>query len=235
MKKRIGTWAFSMLLAVLLVSVMVVPAVAQDEKDYENTKLDIVDTASLQERPPSLIQDLRSKGCSEEEIAEVIVNLPRVSYLPGWTEEDDKRISPLLQQGRGGINYSYNKVTTASCAQDSTDPMFSSGMWLFDEVFKGVNGRVYPGPMECSSDGTKYQYLTTHLGKEIDNAPNWIEVGIATFNWEPGQYYVFTYDNNDIGNEWITHSEFTDGNRDYNFEIFISDVKEQEGYPYTIF
>jgi len=88
--------------------------------------------------------------------------------------------------------------------------------------------------MECSSNGTKYQYLTTHMGKLINTTHNWIEVGIITKSWDPGQYCVFTFDNNDIENEWITHSNFTDGSRDYDFEIFISDVQHQEGYPYMI-
>jgi len=105
---------------------------------------------------------------------------------------------------------------------------------LFDTVFAGVYGRVHPGPMECSSSGTKYQYLTTHLGKKIGTTDNWIEIGVETVYWNPGHYYVFTYDNNDIGNEWITHHDLTDGSRDYNFEIYVSNKQYPEGYPYMI-
>jgi len=100
MKRRKEMRAFSALLALLLVSVMAVPAMAQDEMGQENAGLDIADNATLQERMPPVIQELRNKGCSDEEIAEAIINLPRVSYLSGWTEEDDKRVSPLLQRER---------------------------------------------------------------------------------------------------------------------------------------
>lgn len=235
MNGKIGMRAFSMLLAVLLVSMGFVSAMAADAEAPELEKMGIVDTATLQERSPSFIKELRSKGYSEEEIAEAIVNLPRVSYIAGWTEVDDKRVSPLLQQGREGVNYSmHGEANTLTESRESVDKMFSSGMWLFDTVFAGVNGRVYPGPMECSSNGTKYQYLTTHLGKKIGTTDNWIEIGIETVYWNPGHYYIFTYDNNDVGNEWITHDDFADGDKDYNFEIYVSGVQHPEGYPYMI-
>ncbi|WP_305066059.1 hypothetical protein [Methanoculleus sp.] len=235
MSGKIGMRIFSMLLAMLLVSVGVVPAMAMDGKTSETANLDIVDPAMLKERTPSFINELRSKGCSEEEIAEAIVNLPRVSYISGWTEEDNKRISPLLQQGREGINYSmHGEANIMAENRDSGEDLIPSGMFLFDTVFSGVNGRVYPGPMECSSGGTKYQYLTTHLGKKIGSTDNWIEIGVETVYWNPGHYYIFTYDNNDVGNEWVTHYDLTDGSRDYNFEIYVSDVEYQEGYPYMI-
>ena len=196
---KIGMQAFSMLLAVLLVSVMMVPVVAVDAKIPENEKLDIVDPAMLKERTPSFINELRSKGCSEEEIAEAIVNLPRVSYISGWTEEDNKRISPLLQQGREGIDYSmHGEVNIMAENRDSGEDLIPSGMFLFDTVFSGVNGRVYPGPMECSSGGTKYQYLTTHLGKKIGSTDNWIEIGVETVYWNPGHYYIFTPNSSSI-------------------------------------
>jgi len=41
----------------------------------------------------------------------------------------------------------------------------------------------------------------------------------------------FTYDNNDVGNEWVTHYDLTDGSRDYNFEIYVSDVEYQVRLP----
>ncbi len=235
MNRKIGMRALSLVLAVLLVSVGVVPAIAMDAKAPELEKLDIVDVAALQERSPSFVYELRSKGCSEEQIAETIVNLPRVSYIAGWAEADDKQVSPLLQQGRKGLNYSmHGETNILTDNRASGEKMFSSGMWLFDTVFSGVNGRVFPGPMECSSSGTKYQYLTTHLGKKIDTTDNWIEIGVETVNWSPGHYYIFTYDNNDVGNEWVTHYDLTDGNRDYNFEIYVSSVQYPEGYPYMI-
>lgn len=106
MSGKLGTQAFSVLLAVLLVSVMMVPAMATDAKAPDIGKMDIVDAVTLQERSPVFISELRSKGCSEEEIAEAIRSLPRVSYLDGWTEADDKRVSSLLQQARDEVNYS---------------------------------------------------------------------------------------------------------------------------------
>ncbi|MGC9436058.1 MAG: hypothetical protein ACP5C4_08305 [Methanomicrobiales archaeon] len=235
MKEKIGMRAFTVILAMLLMGMVMVPAMAVEPETSENANLDIVDPATLRERTPPFINDLRERGCSEEEIAEAIVNLPRISYISGWTEEDDKRISPLFQQQREAMDYSMHvEENSMAKNRDSEDRMFSSGMWLFDTVFAGVNGRVYPGPMECSSSGTKYQYLTTHLGKKIGSTDNWIEIGVETVYWNPSHYYVFTYDNNDIGNEWVTHYDLTDGSRDYGFEIYVSDVEYQEGYPYMI-
>ncbi|KLK88410.1 hypothetical protein SZ63_05145 [Methanoculleus sediminis] len=97
---------FSVSLAVLLASVTVVPAMAADAGALDIEQVDIVDAATLRERSPSFISELRSEGCSEEGIAEAIRSLPRVSYLGGWTEADDRRVSPLLQQARDELNYS---------------------------------------------------------------------------------------------------------------------------------
>ncbi|MDK2890818.1 MAG: hypothetical protein PWR21_1450 [Methanoculleus sp.] len=106
MSGKMGMQAFFVPLAVLLVSVMMVPAMAADAGALDIEKLDIVDAATLRERPPSFVSELRSEGCSEEEIAGAIRSLPRVSYLDGWTEADDRRVSPLLQQARDELSYS---------------------------------------------------------------------------------------------------------------------------------
>ncbi len=237
MNGKIGMRAFSVLLALLLVSVMMVPVVAMDAKTPDIEKLDIVDTETLQKRSPSFISELRSKGCSEEEIAEAIRSLPQVSYLDGWTEADDKRVSPLLQQARDEVNYSmHGEIDPLTEDSVSAVKMCSSGIWLFDTVFQGVNGWVHPGPMECSSDGTRRQFLTTHLGKKIGTTDNWIEIGIETFcdDPNPARYHVFTYDNNDVVQQMRVHANLTNGDRDYNFEIYVSDVQYPEGYPYMI-
>src|SRR5690606_37410601 len=131
-------------------------------------KLDIVDPATLQERSPSFISELLSKGCSEEEIAEAMRSLPRVSYFDEWTEADDKRVSPLMQQAMDEVNYSmYGEIDPLTEDGVSAVKMCSSGIWLFHTVFQGVNGWVHPGLMACSSDGTRRQFLTTNLGKKI--------------------------------------------------------------------
>ncbi len=122
MSGKLGTQAFSVLLAVLLVSVMVVPAMATDAGALDIEKLDIVDTETLQKRSPSFISELRSKGCSEEEIAEAIRSLPRVSYLDGWTEADDKRVSSLLQQARDELNYSMHGETDSLTEDRASGP-----------------------------------------------------------------------------------------------------------------
>lgn len=131
MKREIKIPAFPALLGILLVIVIVmaVTAMAQDEMDSENAGLDIVDNATLQERTPPVILELRNKGCSDEEIADAIISLPRVSYLSGWTEEDDKRVSPLLQREREELNYSMHGTgQTLSSTQDSSERMFPSGL-----------------------------------------------------------------------------------------------------------
>lgn len=228
--------AVSALLAVLLASVMIVPAMATSGEQLGDRGLDIVDQEIFRERPPSFISELRNRGYSEEDIAEKIVSSPRVTYLGNWTAEDDKRMSPLLQKGRVAVNYSmygdYSNEPTCSLAVNEV--MSISGIWLRDTVFQGIYGMVHPGPMECSSSGTNYQYLTTHLGKKIGTAENWIEIGVETVSWSPGHYYIFTYDNNDVGNEWITHYDLTEGNQDYSFEIYVSSSSRPEGYPYMI-
>jgi len=50
----------------------------------------------------------------------------------------------------------------------------------------------------------------------------------------PARYHVFTYDNNDMVQQMRVHANLTNGDRDYNFEIYVSGVQYPEGYPYMI-
>lgn len=212
MKTRIGLRAFTVILAMLLVSVIVVPAMAIDSKTSENAKLDIVDAETLQERSPSFINELRRKGGSEEEIAEAIVSY-RIEdkYLDGWTEEEVEKLSEELRWTRVA---SHEALTSADEEKNSSirlDGQYqsSSGMYLIDSLYKGVNGRVHPGPMECSSGSTIYQYLTSHLGKETNGQPNWIEIGIQTVSWRPNEYILFSWDENAGGGREMGRLRYT--------------------------
>jgi len=122
-----------------------------------------------------------------------------------------------------------------SSAAVSGQHMESAGMTIYEYNYRGFNGMMHPGPMECSSSGTIYQYLTNHVGKYMNSKDNWVEVGVETAYWNPGQYFVFTYDNNaPSGQEWVTHTSFTNGNSNYNFDLYISSVLYPQGYPYML-
>jgi len=239
MKKRIEIRALSVLLALLLVSVVMVPAMALDSAPSENSTLDIVDAATLQERSPPFISELRSKGCSEEEIAEAIVNY-RIEdkYLNGWTEEEVKKLSEELRWTRVARHEALTSVDEEENSNIRLAGQYqsTSGMYLIDSLYNGVNGRVYPGPMECSSSGTIYQYLTSHLGKETNGQPNWIEIGIQTVSWRPGEYILFSWDENAEGDaKWEDYGTLPAGDSDYNFEIYLSSVYYPgQGYPYML-
>jgi len=238
MNGKIGMRAFSMLLALLLVSVSVMPTMAMDAKAPDIGKMDVVDAATLQERSPAFINDLRSKGCSEDEIAEAIVNYPCDNvYLDGWTEEA-KKLSEELRETR----LAHRQAVLSSSEENISNLRFddqhqsNSGMYLYDALYSGLNGWVHPGSMNCSSSGTIYQYLTSHLGRETDELPNWIEIGVQTVWWRPGEYILFTWDENAEGdNKWEDYGTFTAGDRDYNFEIYVSPVYYSgQGYPYML-
>jgi len=169
MNGKIGLRAFSTLLAIMLVSVVAVPAVASDARAPELEKLDVVDATTLQERSPAFINDLRSKGCSEEEIAEAIVNYPCDDvYLDGWTEEEAKKLSEELRETRLTHHQAVLSLSGegSSNLQVEDQNQSDSGMYLSDSLYSGLNGLVHPGLMNCSSNGTIYQYLTSHLGKK---------------------------------------------------------------------
>jgi len=236
---KIGMRVFSVLLALLLVSVGIVPAVAVEAKAPELEKLDIVDAATLQERSPAFINDLRNRGCSEEEIAEAIVNYPcNDVYLDGWTAEEAKKLSEELRETRVAHREAVLSLSGENISNLRFDDQHQSdsGMQLYDSLYSGLNGRVHPGAMNCSSDGTIYQYLTSHLGRETDELPNWIEIGVQTVWWRPGEHILFTWDENAEGdNKWEDYGSFTAGDRDYNFEIYVSPVYYSgQGYPYML-
>ncbi|WP_216842908.1 hypothetical protein, partial [Methanogenium sp. MK-MG] len=232
--------ALSVLLVLLLVSAIVVPGMAASGDKFETVKLDIVDAATIEERTPQFINDLKSKGCSEEEIAEAIVNYPcDDKYLDGWTEGDAKKLSEELRWTR--IAHHQAEITSSEERSSNVrlDGQYqsSSGMYLIDSLYSGVNGRVHPGSMECSSDGTLYQYLTSHLGKETNGLPNWIEIGVQTVFWRPNEYILFSWDENAEGDaRWEDYGILPEGgDRDYNFGIYVSPVYcSGQGYPYTL-
>ncbi len=239
MNGKIGMRALSMLLALLLVSVGVMPTMAMDAKAPDIGQMDVVDAATLQERSPAFISDLRSKGCSEEEIAEVIVNYPCDDvYLDGWTEEEAKKLSEELRETRLAHRQAVLSLSEENISNLRFDDQHqsNSGMYLYDALYSGLNGWVHPGSMNCSSSGTIYQYLTSHLGRETDELPNWIEIGVQTVWWRPGEYILFTWDENAEGDKkWKDYGTFTAGDRDYNFEIYVSPIYYSgEGYPYML-
>lgn len=148
MNGKIGLRGLSMLLAVLPVSVVVVPAVAVDAKAPALEKMDIVDTATLQERSPAFINDLRNRRCSEEEIAEAIVNYPCDDvYLDGWTGEETKKLSEELRETRLAHHQAVLPLSREGDSNLRLDEQhqFNSRMYLYDALYSGLNGRVHPG------------------------------------------------------------------------------------------
>ena len=226
------------LLALLLAAMAVVPIVSAAE---QNKGSGIIANSSpiINERSPSFLKDLKNEGATDEQIAAAIVNYSRISYINGWTQADDLNYSPLLQQGRTNKSYprpSDRRSTLFPSVQTTSGQyMDSGGITIYEYNYRGFNGIIHPGSMQCSSSGTIYQYLTNHLGKIINSQDNWIEIGVETTYWNSGQYFVFTYDNHaPSGQEWVTHSSFTNGNTDHTFDIYVSNVLYAQGYPYVI-
>jgi len=225
------------LLALLLAAMAMVPMVSAEIQ--KNGMGNIADSNANNERSPQFLKDLKSKGATEEQIAAAIVNYSRVSYIGTWTQADDQKFSPLLSQGRSNKSYTkpsnIHETSLLSARTTSGQHMESAGITIDEYNYRGFNGVMHPGSMQCSSSGTIYQYLTNHLGKIINSQDNWIEVGVETTYWNSGQYYVFTYDNHaPPGEEWRTHSSFTNGNSDHTFDIYVSNTLYSQGYPYVI-
>ncbi|MGB7787206.1 hypothetical protein [Methanoregula sp.] len=225
------------LLALLLAAMAMVPMVSAEM--HNKVSPDIAQSDTINERSPAFLNDLKNKGSTDEQIAAAIVNYSRVSYINGWTQADDQKYSPLLKQGRSNKSYTSpsNPGGALSTAAQTVSGQYmdSAGMTIYEYDYRGLNGIMHPGSMQCSSTGTIYQYLTNHLGKVISGQDNWVEVGVETTYWNPGQYFVFTYDNHATpGQEWITHSSFTNGNTDHTFDIYVSNVLYSQGYPYVL-
>jgi hypothetical protein len=230
---------YGVILLVLLLAAMAMVPFAGAEKQNENSGT-IADSSIINERSPTFLKELKNENATDEQIAAAIVNYSRISYINGWTQADDLKYSPLLQQGRTNKNYSLpsdHRSTLFSSVQATTSGQYmdSGGMTIYEYNYRGFNGVMHPGSMQCSSSGTIYQYLTNHLGKIINSQDNWIEIGVETTYWNSGQYFVFTYDNNaPSGQEWTTHTSFTNGNTDHTFDIYVSNVQYSQGYPYVI-
>ncbi|MCC7565764.1 MAG: hypothetical protein KO206_05750 [Methanomicrobiaceae archaeon] len=228
MKSKIGMRAFSLLLAVMLISVVVPAAVSVDEITFVSG--DVLGEVTLIERSPSLVQELRKNPDAEETIAAAIHNYPRVVYLTGWSDDDNERIKGIYERAK---EYWEQEAGVRSWTQKD------GRMWINEYNYRGINGLMHPGGMGVSSSGTNCQYLTSHLGQPIGGYPCWIEVGVAKFseifNGDPNEFVIFTVDSTlPEGDKFVSHGNFTNGNRDFNFEIYVSSVQYPQGYPYML-
>ena len=228
MKQKNEMRALSVLLALLLVSVVMVSAVSADEPTWISG--DVVDEATQLERSPSLIQECRSNQDTEKAIADAIHNSPRVTYLAGWSEDDTERVKSIYKRAKESEE---EETEVRSWAQKD------GRMWIDEYNYRGINGIVHPGDMEVSSSGTNHQYLTSHLGQPVGGDPCWIEVGVAKFSeifgGDPNEFVVYTVDSTLPEDEQFEpHANFTNGNQDFNFEVYVSNVLYPEGYPYLL-
>ncbi|MBE0428092.1 MAG: hypothetical protein IBX72_15820 [Nitrospirae bacterium] len=221
MKKSKGMQLGAMLAAMLLVGIAFVPAVSAQELNGQKIP-DRVDKATLDDRTPPIIKELRNKGFKEAQIAQTILNIS-IKYQEGWTDEDNKRVVGYFQKIKKGLkNNTIQTIGTQAVAQKD------GRMVIYEENYRGINGYIRPGPMEVSSSGTQYQYFTSHLGA----AGKWIEVGVARFYWNPNEYVVYTYDSTQpAGQEWRTWG-IVNPNIDNNFEIYVHNFNDGQGYPY---
>jgi len=228
MKGKTGMQALSVLLAVMLASAVLVSVVSADVKKC--VVGDVVDEATLIERSSSLIREYRTNADAEKAIAAEIQKLPRVSYLAGWSEDDAERVKHVYAQAK---EFEEQKIGDRSLTQKD------GRMWIDEYNYRGINGFVHPGGMEVSSSGTNCQYLTSHLGQPIGGNPCWIEVGVAKFSevfgGDPDEFVIYTTDSTlPEKDQFEPHGSFTNGNQDFNFEIYVSSVQDPEGYPYMI-
>ncbi|MGB7787790.1 hypothetical protein [Methanoregula sp.] len=181
------------LLALLLAGMAMVPMVsATEQANYLRPDKGIVDNFTLAARTPLQVQDMRSKGLTENEIAQYLLKMP-IARQPGWTDADDKKVQEYFKQfpetGMQSISPMYQEVQ-------------KDGRMAINEYdYHGINGYMNPGNLEVSNTGTEAHYFTSHIG----NSGNWVEVGVARFNFSSSQYIVYTYDSGrPSGQQWKT-------------------------------
>lgn len=225
--------------ALLIVGAIFVPAVSANENNLEGTCPsggDPVDRDVVLERSPHLFDDAGNR-LSDKEISQMIEELSKVSHIGDADESKNRELAERLRQF-----HKYRSIADSITSEDSSESTFvqaDSGVRINEHHYNGINGYNHPGNLEVSSNGTEIQYLTSHIGKELNGIPTWIEVGVAKFSsavgGDPSKYLVFTYDSTVPENEkYIVNDTFTNGARDYNFEIYISSSQTSDGYPYMI-
>jgi len=209
------------LLALLLAAMAMVPVVSAQAVMGIHSNPNAVDNATIDAKTPPLVLTLRSEGMNESEIAQYLLNMPK-SRQPGWTDADNERVIGYFERQPERV------------AQQGMSPMYQEvqkdGRMAIDEYnYHGINGYMKPGNLEVSDTGTEAHYFTSHLG----NSGNWVEVGVARFNFSSSQYTVYTYDSGrPSGQQWKTWGT-TNPNTDHHFIIYVYDY-DGTGYPYAI-
>lgn len=242
MKTKFLSGISALFAALLIAGAAFVPAVSADENDLGDIPSSIGDLVGKSvelERSPYHFDDMGNR-LSDEEISQMIEKMPKVTYLDGMDEEKSRQIVERLNQ-----LHPYRSIAQSSSfgvSLRSAQAQADSGIRIDEHHYNGINGYNHPGNLEVSSSGTAYHYLTSHIGKETDGVPTWIEVGVTkqspAVGGDPSKYIVFTYDSTvPEKDKYIAHDAqtFTSGSRDYNFEIYVSTSQTSEGYPYMIF
>ena len=204
-------------LALLLV--VMIPMVNAQMVIDRNAGKEIVDNATIAARTPAFLQELKSKGLTENEIAQYLLQMPKPRQM-GWTDADNEKVSGYFKQ--------YPEKYPQGISPMYQDVQKDGRMVIYENNYHGTNGYMKPGNLEVGS-GTQAHYFTSHLG----NSGNWIEVGIARFDFNPGQYIVYTSDSGrPAGQQWKTWGT-TNPNVDHHFIIYVYDY-DGSGYPYAI-
>jgi len=239
MKPKVLSGISVLIVTLLIVGAIFVPAVSANENSPGGTNSPCGDPVSRSvelERSPFLFDDGGDR-LSDKEISQMIEEMPKITYLDGMNESRSKELSEGLTR-----LHKYRSVRVGGSLEvssQSTSLQADSGIRIDEHHYQGINGYNHPGNLEVSSSGTALHYLTSHIGKELNGVPTWIEVGVAkkseAFGGDPSEYTVFTYDSTVPENErYIVHQTFTSGSADYFFEIYISTVQAAEGYPYML-
>ncbi|WFN36654.1 hypothetical protein L1994_11000 [Methanomicrobium antiquum] len=99
MKTKKVMRAFYLLMVMALLGAIFVPAVSSESENHLNENLssneDIVGIDTELKRSPYLF-DTEGNRLSDKELSEMIVKMPKVTYLDGMTETESKKISERL-------------------------------------------------------------------------------------------------------------------------------------------
>ena len=145
-------------LALLLV--VMIPMVNAQMVIDRNAGKEIVDNATIAARTPAFLQELKSKGLTENEIAQYLLQMPKPRQM-GWTDADNEKVSGYFKQ--------YPEKYPQGISPMYQDVQKDGRMVIYENNYHGTNGYMKPGNLEVGS-GTQAHYFTSHLG----NSGNWI-------------------------------------------------------------
>lgn len=141
-----------------------------------------------------------------------VADAKNIHFITNQYYENGQLVSEIYNGSTGKTEKQYTDLSPTKISSTSTDTLITPNTvpngqqinsWLCapDQVYNAIGGHVISGSMSLSSDGTSWEYVTTHVGiNRLQSNEVWTEVGLMHKAGDNSNTVeVYTYDSQEDG------------------------------------